>query len=493
MKRTPALFAALLLAMTSVLSCGEAADETTADTAAAAGETTAETEAPGWQYPDVDYGGQHYRIYNLDQLWNMYIHMDVTEQTGEVLNDAVYQRNRAIEEAMNVVIEEKQMTYTTWEDVGRMAENAQNSVMAGADEYDVMMMAVEQKLSLVTEGCLLDLMSVEGLHMSEPWWDQDVIVQTTLKDKLYFVSGASTLMAFDSMWCLFFNENMMEEQNLEKPYDLVREGKWTLDKLTEYASAVANLNGDSAFAWNKDGSCTWGISAMYRAAENFMFGSGIRVVEVQPDGTIPMVMENDNFYRAIDKLAILLNGKTGMTIQADTDDFNADKGGYMYIFQNRRSLFLTAEVKAAQQLRNMEDTFGIVPFPKADEVQENYNTSMVSTMLYLTIPTTNKNLAMTADVSEAMAHDSYENVLPVYYNNVVEHKGLRNEDSVEMLEIMRQGRSVDMATVFGWGTSINGAIRGKLFAGDNQVASVVASQKASVEAAVAEFLEFLKD
>ena len=60
-------------------------------------------------------------------------------------------------------------------------------------------------------------------------------------------------MAFDSMWCLFFNENMMEDHKLELPYDLVREGKWTIDRLTGCCTAVANLNGDEKFKWNKDG------------------------------------------------------------------------------------------------------------------------------------------------------------------------------------------------------------------------------------------------
>ena len=30
-----------------------------------------------------------------------------------------------------------------------------------------------------------------------------------------------------------FNETKLEELNLDKPYDLVRSGKWTLDKFHE--------------------------------------------------------------------------------------------------------------------------------------------------------------------------------------------------------------------------------------------------------------------
>ena len=204
-------------------------------------------------------------------------------------------------------------------------------------------------------------------------------------------------------------------------------------------------------------------------------------------------MESDKFYSVIDKLATLLNGKTGMTLYASTTDFDAEAGGYVYVFTTRRSMFMTGEIKAAQLMRDMEDTFGILPYPKYDEAQSEYQTTLVSQLMYLTVPTTNTNLDLTATVSEVMAHDSYTSVIPVYYSSVVEHKGLRNEDSIEMLEIMRANRDVDIAVVFSWNNTIREQVREKLFAGDNQVASIMASQKSVVESNIQKFVEFLNE
>ena len=81
-------------------------------------------------------------------------------------------------------------------------------------------------------------------------------------------------MAFDSMWCLFFNENMAENHQLDMPYDLVREGKWTIDEATKYAKAVANLNGDESWKWSKDGKCVYGISSHQNSPEHFWFSAG---------------------------------------------------------------------------------------------------------------------------------------------------------------------------------------------------------------------------
>ncbi len=483
------LFALLLAALLLSTSCaGGTESETTADTTAAdtTATTTTETE-DSWQYPDVDYAGGEYRVLNFDQLWDMYIHMDATEQTGEILNDAVYDRNRKIEEELNCKIYEKIIVNTSGT-LTMLTDEAKNAVTSGSDDYEMMMLPVNQDISVVTGGYLMDLCAIDGFQFDKTWWDQDVIQSTTLNGKLYFASGAATLMAFDGMWCIFFNEDMMKDHGLDKPYDLVREGTWTIDKLSEYCTTVANLNNDSSFTWNKDGSCVWGISTFPSGPEKFVYASGIRGAEVDAKGKIQNTIESEHFYNTIDKLADLLSTKSGMTINASTTDFDADAGGYVYVFSTRRSLFMTGEIKAAQLLREMEDTFGILPYPKYDEEQTDYQTTMVHQMMYLTVPATNSKLDMTATISEVMAHDSYESVIPVYYDNVVEHKGLRNEDSVEMLEIMRSNRGMDLAVVFAWNTSLRDQIRDALFAGNNQVASILAAQKPVVDGNIEKFV-----
>jgi ABC-type glycerol-3-phosphate transport system substrate-binding protein len=487
-KRAAALLAALLMTLPALASCGEdTAEETTADTSVSETQTT-ETE-PQWQYPEKDFEGASYRIYNMDNFYNMYVTMNRDELNGNILDDAVYNRNRGVEEALNCVITEilhvapdcnYQPMFTT----------ARSSVLGGSDDYEIMYLPVSEQISLVTDGILQDLYTIPHLQLNETWWDNQINTTNTLNGKLYFASGSANLMAFDGMWCLFFNENLMDEYQLEKPYDLVREGKWTLDELIRYGSAFANLNGESTYAYTVGSKNQWGValhSHFGGAPAKFIHGAGVETLTED----FQLNIENDHFYSVMDKLAILMNQDSGIALKAGTDDFNVEQGGYIYIFNSRRSLFLTAEIKTAQVLRDMEDTFGILPYPKYDEAQEDYQTTLVSQLMYLTVPTTNTNLDLTATVSEVMAHDSYENVIPVYYSSVVEHKGLRNEDSIEMLEIMRANRDVDIAVVFSWNNSIREQVREKLFKGDNQVASIMAAQKSATESNIQKFMEFL--
>ena len=489
--RIAALLAAAI-ALSSAASCGNSKSEASSDTSGKSDTTAADTSAVR-EYPDVDYAGAEFRILNFDQLWNMYIHLDAPELNGEVLNDAVFYRNRKIEQELNCVIVEKTLENDAANTITRITDHAKTSIMSGEDEYDCMFLPVNTAPDLITDGYLMDLNSIPELNLDAEWWDQDVIDVTTFNGELYFASGAGNLMAFDSMWCLFFNETMMENHQLELPYDLVRQGKWTIDELTKYCKAVASLNGDDSFTWSKDGSCIYGISSHQNAPEHFWFSADEFTVDVDKNENITFALGSDRFYGVMEKLAAMLDGKEGYTLKASNTDFDADAGGYVYVFTTGRSLFMTGEIKAAQLMRDMNDNFGIVPFPKYDETQAQYYTSLVSQLFYFTIPTTNTCVERTATIAEYLTRDSYLDVIPLYYGNTVEQKGLRNEDSIEMLEIMRQTRAVDIATIFNWNATLRSTLNGKLFSGNASVASDIAAQKSQVEAEMQKFLDFLKD
>lgn len=457
--------------------------------------TTAETTAAILDertYPEVDYGGAEFRILNFDQLWNMYIHIDAEALNGEVLNDAIFNRNRKIEKALNCKIIEKTFENDAANTVTRITDHAKNSILTNENIYDVMFLPVSSSPDLITDGYLLDLNSIPELHLEEEWWDQDIIRETTFHDKLYFVSGAANLMAFDSMWCLFFNETMMKKLQLDFPYDLVKNGKWTIDELTIYCKAAANLNGDQNFTYKKDGNCIWGISSHQSSPEHFWFSAGENSVTVNSQQEVSFALENDRFYNVISKLAVVLNGKDGSTLKANNTDFDVENGGYVHVFTTGRALFMTGEVKAAQLMRDMNDTFGIVPFPKYDENQKQYYTSLVSQLFYMTIPNTNTCIEQTATIANLITRDSYYDILPTYYSNVVEQKGLRNEESIEMLGILRETRAVDIATIFNWNIDLRNELNTRLFNGNDQVTSYVTSQKRRIESNIKKFFDFLE-
>ena len=478
-KSTSLLLAALLLSSTFI-SCGSSDTDTgTVTEQNKSADTTlpAETEA-AYPYEMPDLGGYKLRVLSSGFLWNMFQEVDVTETNGEVLNDAVYARNRKIESKLNCAFEET--NYEVNDDPNNLNLHLKDIILSGDDVYDVTYACIYSMPAMVTDGYFMNLLDFDELHLNEPWWDSVVADNAILEDCLYFVTSPMHLMPYDGAWALFFNETMMEKNDMEKPYDLVRSGKWTYDALLGYTKAITNMNGDASFAWNNSGNATYGMSIHSFAPDKFILGANEYFIERDESGELQFAANDERFFNVLESLIPIICGDTGYSIFGSNTDFDAEAGGYMHIFASGRSLFLTAEIKGAQLLRDMDDTFGIVPYPKYDENQDSYYSSFVNQCLFYTIPVTNTHLKETAVISDYTSYLSMQDVLPVYYGNVVEQKGLRNEDSIEMLDIILNTKSVDLGILFGWTSSILDSMRSNLYNGNSNTASLIEKQEKAI-------------
>jgi len=162
------------------------------------------------------------------------------------------------------------------------------------------------------------------------------------------------------------------------------------------------------------------------------------------------------------------------------------------IFKARRALFLGAELKAAQLYRDFDDSYGIAPAPKFDEAQEDYVSVVSKASPVMCIPLTNKDTERTGVIMDALAFESFYDVLPVYSDVVLSQKGLRNEESIEMLEIIRDTRFFDVGDAYGWTTKVQDLVRKALDVGDDAVASLIASQIPTIEANIKTTMDMMK-
>ena len=98
-KRILSLILAALCASSAFIACGEtAAEEKPADvTTAAAEETAAEEDKILPDLPEVTYDGAEFKVlrwYNGEGHVHTHFEFDVDGLNGELLNDAIYQRNQ---------------------------------------------------------------------------------------------------------------------------------------------------------------------------------------------------------------------------------------------------------------------------------------------------------------------------------------------------------------------------------------------------------------
>ena len=185
-------FSMMLAALLAVLAAcgGEApAVDTTAGDTTAAESTEPVTTALTANLPEKDFGGFEFRVLHDVKGWGTYSQeaLDFESETGDVLTDALYRRNRKVEEEYNFVFKEI------------ISDNVQsditNSIMAGDDSYDVGMIVYGWAAGT---DLLMDFHEIPYIDLTKPWWDQNVVEQLSVGGKL-----TNALLSADGVYVVF--------------------------------------------------------------------------------------------------------------------------------------------------------------------------------------------------------------------------------------------------------------------------------------------------
>lgn len=109
-------------------------------------------------------------------------------------------------------------------------------------------------------------------------------------------------------------------------------------------------------------------------------------------------------------------------------------------FKAGRAFFLGYNMSGLiDQLRDMDNDYGIIPLPKYDEAQDRYYTyGSPFGPIGICVPITNsaEQNEITGAVIEAMAYLAYTEVQPLMYDITLKEKVARDERSKEMLDII---------------------------------------------------------
>ena len=124
-------------------------------------------------------------------------------------------------------------------------------------------------------------------------------------------------------------------------------------------------------------------------------------------------------------------------------------------FSEGKSLFLPGFLYTSENLRDMKDDYGIIPFPKYDESQEDYISSVHDIATLMCLPTTCTKVDAVCATLEAMAYYSYYEVTPVYYETALKTKYTRDDLSSQIIDIIHDTAMTDLAYVYQ--ESLNGA------------------------------------
>jgi hypothetical protein len=262
---------------------------------------------------------------------------------------------------------------------------------------------------------------------------------------------------------LFFNKRIFDELGYEYPYETVKDGEWTFDEFAYYArKGAADLNGDGVMKLEDD---RFGfVSGTWMAPINILYAGGGKVYDKNDEGRIELTLFSNKTVDLFSEFFSLMD-TAGCEIIPDEYDGPA-------IYTAGRAMFSTSTMDTAIAYRSMDDDFGILPYPKGDAEQAEYcNTLHAYGNALMCIPDA-ADPEMSAAVMETMSYYGRQELLPAYYDITLVGKGIRDEDSEEMLDIIFTTRFFDVGTYYQVG-GLNETVNSLVSSGSASIAPVL--------------------
>ncbi len=493
MKKKLSLLLALLMLASSFVSCADStsSEETDASAPSASEETAAETEAETTRadipdnLPDKKFDGRTFTLLTREDGSIYYGDIFMPEElTGEGVNDASINRNNEISERFDI-----SMTYvskaSTWGNQATQWNNdLTNSVMAGDGAYDLVAGYAATIAGVVFSNILTNWKDVPHVDMSQPWWSERASSALTINDRIYLLTGDYSLSLWDNLYGFLFNKSVATDFGIDNMYDMVREGTWTLDTLKTLSEGVG-MDADGDGAWTT--SDIYGVLSNWSTGlDTFQIACDMAVVSHTDGGGLEITLNSERAVSIIEKVNAIFNVSHSGYTQSGDGDFSV----YNNIFTDNRALFYAAYFGQIAALRDMEADFGVLPYPKFDESQAQYSSTSRDNFDLFVVPIDVKDPEFTGIITEALCAESYRSVVPQYYDVVLKTKSSRDEESAEMIDLIRDTLTFDIGYLCS--SSLNGI--GHIFVGmirenSNDLASRYASSEKAAQAQLEKMLE----
>lgn len=454
-----------------------AAPTTTAPADATPAETAPTTDKWGRELveddlpADLKFEGETFTILARNQKGFNYEFYSA-EQTGDIVGDAVYARNRRIEDRLGVTIELLERA-GGWGDRDQYSAFITNAAMTNSNEFDVVATYAYFATTAALLECYYNLYDLPNVNFEKPWWRQNYIEAATAHGQVYSVIGDLNLSVIDRTLLMYYNKRITDQYGIGNIYEMVLNGTWTVDKLMEITKDTASdINGSGSL----DDKDFYGIVGV-KGSESFdgwFSAFNLPLITLDADDTPVVSMNLDLATQALDKLLALYYQNNGAHVMAGVAE-NANK------FYAGEAMFwvstLMADETMRANLRNMTDDYGVVPLPKYSEAQENYGTTPQDAYNTVSVMRDVKNPQMVGAVLELLNAESWKTIRPEYCENTVKYRYMRDSESGQIFDLIVDSVFFDYAMIYN--SALNGfgnTIRNELNNNRNQLASTMTAQ-----------------
>lgn len=384
--------------------------------------------------PKEDFGGREFVIATTDEAFT-----DSAENSG-IIGKAIYKRNRAIEEKFNIKIKTVPVQDYLLQTHLR---NAQNE---GTPIYDLIYAPMDTISSCGAGGLLMNIYSVPFFGVDEEYAQSELISSLSQNYTTYGVYGDA---AYDdrSMWCVYYNKDILSFLGYPDPYSMVKDGTWTWETFLDIANkAVSDLDGNKRMSKDTD---RYGYSSSMNTSSfaGAVFASfGKTFFSRDDEGYFTMNFaetEEDKYTSLLRRICVTDKAKYPMV------DPGAEA---LEAFSQNRLAFFCERLSYASSLAYIPANWGILPMPKKDASQEGYYTLADGTTHGYALPQKIADSSLSGKVLDALylydfCYGKKENTVQLAFT----YYYLRDNDSAAVLSLMEKGTVYDAAYAFGAG------------------------------------------
>lgn len=385
--------------------------------------------------------------------------------SGDTIAAETFYRNEAVMERLDVELEFDLEIMgnnnNRFEYIAKVEQNLRTGV-----QYDLIACYSMNAANFASDGYLIDLKSQSGvLDIEKPWWSSNMLEGSIINDQLYFASGSISTTSILQTMVMAVNMEKIDDRGLEDPREIAKNGKWTMEKLYEmvsntYVDQNANTEG-------KDEGDSFGLVMQSQMCGDAFFASnGLHYLKCDESGKL--ILSAD------------FKGEKNYNLMRDLiEKFKTDD--YLYtssnnnapVFFEERALFMGTDFNVILRIRDrMDFEYGYLPYPKADESQEEYYTCSGFPFTMWCIPTHCDDYERAAYVMEALASESYRSIQPEIYDKI-KYRGHDSLINAEMFDLIIASKTYDMGRMFHnmfteWRTAPVFLFRQRLFNYDNK-------------------------
>lgn len=357
--------------------------------------------------------------------------------TGDVVEQALYERNSLVEDDLGIVFKYQEVDcaeghITAFATAIRAADMANDD----ATRYHIVAQPSYYVTAIMMEGLYENLGAIENsyIDLSRKYWTSAYVDASVVNDRYYFITGELCYSILDKMEVVYVNNNLARDYfDDENILDLVYDKEWTYDKMLELIGKAG------------DGESTgkWGMAAPKDSysIDGMLCAMGLTMVTVNNTGVPTVNINTQRNISIVEKLRDLYWNNP--SVNANGNDSNS-----LPIFSEGNAIFTMTLMDRASSLYNSGVNYTLIPMPLYDKEQKDYIVVSQDNYSIMSLCTKLTDKEMYTAVLEDLCYRSHSTTYPAVYKKTYSLRYAKIPENAAMFDFLFEHLNFDLGYIY---------------------------------------------